>query len=189
MTSPLLALPGAVAGDGVDAPVAGHYGSFNTEQRALEELDGFVDLSHHDVLRISGPDRLTWLHALTTQYFEGLRPGSSTTALLLSPTGHIEHAMYGYDDGETFWLHTEPGAAADVQETWSEILTGKAHVYSREHGRLGAIAKGARMVKSRLGGRLEPLSRVNLILRQGRGDLCTVTGVDTVEAHPGLRES
>jgi DNA repair protein RecO (recombination protein O) len=63
------------------------------------------------------------------------------------------------------------------------------HLYSREHGRLGAIAKGARRVKSRLGGRLEPLSRVNLILRQGRGDLCTVTGVDTVEAHPGLRES
>jgi DNA repair protein RecO (recombination protein O) len=63
------------------------------------------------------------------------------------------------------------------------------HVYSRDYGRLGAIAKGARRVKSRLGGRLEPLSRVNLILRQGRGDLCTVTGVDTVEAHPGLRES
>src|SRR3954447_17622426 len=62
------------------------------------------------------------------------------------------------------------------------------HLYSRDYGRLGAIAKGARRVKSRLGGRLEPLSRVSLILRQGRGDLCTVTGVDTVEAHPGLRE-
>ena len=36
MTSPLLALPGAVAGDGVDAPVAAHYGSFNLEQRALD---------------------------------------------------------------------------------------------------------------------------------------------------------
>jgi DNA repair protein RecO (recombination protein O) len=63
------------------------------------------------------------------------------------------------------------------------------HLYSRDHGRIGAIAKGARRVKSRLGGRLEPLARVNLILRQGRGDLCTVTGVDTVDAHPGLRES
>ena len=29
--SPLLDLPGAVSGDGVDAPVAGHYGSFNKE--------------------------------------------------------------------------------------------------------------------------------------------------------------
>ena len=75
MTSPLLDLPGAVAGDGVDAGVAAHYGSFNGEQRALEAYDGFVDLSHRDVVRISGPDRLTWLHSLTTQYFLDLPRG------------------------------------------------------------------------------------------------------------------
>jgi len=63
------------------------------------------------------------------------------------------------------------------------------HLYSRERGRIGAIAKGARRVKSRLGGRLEPLARVSLVLREGRGDLATVTAVDTVDAHPGLRES
>lgn len=62
------------------------------------------------------------------------------------------------------------------------------HLYSEDRGRLGAIAKGARRVKSRLGGRLEPFARVNLILREGRGDLCTVTGADTVHAHPALRE-
>ena len=70
--SPLLDLPGAVAGDGVDAPVAAHYGSFNVEQRALAAGDGFVDLSHRDVLRITGPDRLAYLHSITTQFFEGL---------------------------------------------------------------------------------------------------------------------
>ncbi|HVL18921.1 MAG TPA: hypothetical protein VM387_13015, partial [Gemmatimonadales bacterium] len=68
-TSPLLSLPGAVGGDGIDAGVAAHYGSFNKEQRTLESGEGFVDLSHRDVLRIEGPDRLTWLHSLTTQYF------------------------------------------------------------------------------------------------------------------------
>ena len=62
------------------------------------------------------------------------------------------------------------------------------HLYSEDRGRLGAIAKGARRVKSRLGGRIEPFARVNLILRQGRGDLCTLTGADTVHAHPALRE-
>lgn len=110
MASPLLALPGAVAGDGVDAPVAAHYGSFNTEQRTLAGGDGFVDLSHRDVLRISGPDRLTWLHSLTTQFFDGLAPATWTQALVLSPQGHVEHAFTGVDDGETFTAHTEPGA-------------------------------------------------------------------------------
>lgn len=110
MPSPLLSLPGAVAGDGIDAPVAAHYGSFNTEQRALESGEGFVDLSHRDVLRVSGPDRLGWLHSLTTQFFEGLAPGTWTESLVLSPNGHVEHAFAGVDDGEAFVAHTEPGA-------------------------------------------------------------------------------
>jgi len=63
------------------------------------------------------------------------------------------------------------------------------HLYSEDRGRVGAMAKGVRRTRSRMGGRLEPLSRVRLVLREGRGDLCTVTAVDTVNAHPGLRES
>ena len=110
--SPLLALPGAVAGNGIDAPVAAHYGSFNTEQRSLEAGEGFVDLSHHDVFRISGPDRLTWLHSLTTQYFLDLAAGVETQGLILSPQGHVEHEFRGVDDGEAFTAWTEPGAAA-----------------------------------------------------------------------------
>ena len=47
--SPLLDLPGAVAGDGIDAPVAAHYGSLYGEQRTLAAGEGFVDLSHRDV--------------------------------------------------------------------------------------------------------------------------------------------
>ncbi|WP_107705281.1 CAF17-like 4Fe-4S cluster assembly/insertion protein YgfZ [Nocardioides allogilvus] len=110
MTSPLLHLPGAVGGDGIDAPVAAHYGSFNGEQRVLETGQGFVDLSHRDVVKVAGPDRLTWLHSLTTQYFEGLATGVWTQSLILSPNGHVEHAFAGVDDGEAFVAHTEPGA-------------------------------------------------------------------------------
>jgi folate-binding protein YgfZ len=112
--SPLLALPGAVAGDGVDAAVAGHYGSFNTEQRSLVAGEGFVDLSHRDVVRITGPDRLTWLHSLTSQHFLDLAPQQWTSALILSPQGHVEHAFTGVDDGEAFTLHTEPGAGESL---------------------------------------------------------------------------
>ena len=115
-TSPLLELPGAVAGNGIDAPVAAHYGSFVAEQRTLEAGDGFVDLSHRGVVRISGPDRLSWLHSLTSQYFEGLAPRTVVAALVLSPQGHVEHAMYGADDGEAFTAHVEPGEAPALVE-------------------------------------------------------------------------
>jgi DNA repair protein RecO (recombination protein O) len=61
------------------------------------------------------------------------------------------------------------------------------HLYSRESGRIGAIAKGARKPKSRFGGRLEPFFRLDLMLHEGRGDLHTVTGVATVDGYPRLR--
>ena len=62
------------------------------------------------------------------------------------------------------------------------------HLYTADRGRVGAVAKGVRRVRSRLGGRLEPLSRVNLVLHEGRGELSTISQVDTLHAHSSLRE-
>jgi DNA repair protein RecO (recombination protein O) len=62
------------------------------------------------------------------------------------------------------------------------------HLYSADRGRVGAVAKGVRKLRSRFGGRLEPLSRVRLVLHEGRGELATVTSAETVNAHPDLRE-
>ena len=97
---------------GPDTGAIWHYGDPMHEQRDLEDGRGAVDLSHRDVLTVSGPDRLEWLHSLTTQHLSELAPGAATTALVLSPQGHIQHVMYGVDDGETFWAHTEPGTAS-----------------------------------------------------------------------------
>lgn len=108
--SPLLDLDGAVEADAPDAGVAAHYGGIAREQRRLEAGEGFVDLSHRDVVTVRGPDRLTWLHSLTTQHLADLAPGVPTEVLLLSPQGRIEHGFAGIDDGETFRAHTEPGA-------------------------------------------------------------------------------
>ncbi len=61
------------------------------------------------------------------------------------------------------------------------------HLYTLDRGRVGAIAKGARKVRSRFGGRLEPLSHVELTLHVGRGELATVTGADLIRAHAAAR--
>lgn len=63
------------------------------------------------------------------------------------------------------------------------------HLYTREHGRLGAIAKGVRKPRSRFGGRLEPFFRLSLVLYRSRGDLHTVTSAETVDGYPQLRAS
>ena len=54
---------------------------------------------------------------------------------------------------------------------------------------MGAIAKGARKTQSRFGARLEPFTRLELRLHLGRGDLATVTGVELIRSHQGVRES
>ena len=62
------------------------------------------------------------------------------------------------------------------------------HLYTPMRGRIGAIAKGVRRTRSRFGGRLEPFSHVDLQLHEGRSDLLTITGADTIHAHAGLRD-
>jgi folate-binding protein YgfZ len=119
--SPILDAPRAVAGDGVEAGVAIHYGDPMREQRLLEEGLAVVDLSHRDVLSVTGPDRLGWLHSLTTQHLLDLPPRISREALILSPKGHVEHSLHLVDDGETTWITTEPGAGPALAE-WLEKM-------------------------------------------------------------------
>jgi tRNA-modifying protein YgfZ len=109
--SPLLNLPGAVEGEAPDAGVAAHYGDPLGEQRALVRAAGVVDRSHRGIVRITGPDRLSWLNSLTTQRLESLPAGAAVQALVLSPNGHIEHHMVLADDGGAVWAHVEPDTA------------------------------------------------------------------------------
>jgi folate-binding protein YgfZ len=109
--SPLLDRPGAVEAEGPDAGVAWHYGDPVREQRLLEQGLAFVDLSHRGVVTVTGPDRLGWLHSLTTQHLTDLPPRTSVEDLVLTPKGHVEHALHVVDDGETTWITVEPGSA------------------------------------------------------------------------------
>jgi folate-binding protein YgfZ len=114
MESPMLALPGAVPAEGPDAGVAAHYGDPFGEQRALARRAGLVDRSHRGIVRIAGPDRLSWLNSLTTQQLDRLPPGSAVQTLILSPNGHVEHHLTLTDDGSAVWAHVEPGTAEEL---------------------------------------------------------------------------
>ena len=110
----LLSRPGAVPADPPDAGVAAHYGDPYAEQRELAAGRALVDLSHRPVVRVAGPDRLTWLHSLLSQHLTSLAPGVPAQALLLSPQGHVEHHLQLVDDGEQVLAHVEPGTAGPL---------------------------------------------------------------------------
>jgi len=61
-------------------------------------------------------------------------------------------------------------------------------LYTRERGKLRALAKGVRKLRSRKAGHLEPFTRVALMLARGR-DMWIVTQAETVEAYQPLREN
>lgn len=60
-------------------------------------------------------------------------------------------------------------------------------LYTREQGKLRAVAKGARKLRSRKAGHLEPFTRVALMLARGR-DLWIVTQAETVDAYLPLHD-
>ena len=59
---------------------------------------------------------------------------------------------------------------------------------TERHGKVRAVAKGIRKTTSKFGGRLEPLTQVDLLLWQGRSDLDIVNQVEVVHAFRPIRE-
>lgn len=115
-----------------DAAVPAHYGDPFGEQRALSRRAGLVDRSHRGVVRVTGPERLSWLHLLLSQQVADLPEGAGTEALVLDAQGRVEHhAVLAHVDG-TVWLDVEPGRAAgladylDKMRFWSQVEVADA---------------------------------------------------------------
>jgi folate-binding protein YgfZ len=101
---------------GPDKGAIWHFGEPNKEQKELVSGNGWADLSHRGIIAISGKDRLTWLHALTTQHLEKLTPGDWQEALILDTQGHIVEQLFLVDDGSTTWIHTEAQRCTELIE-------------------------------------------------------------------------
>jgi tRNA-modifying protein YgfZ len=117
----VLEINGAVEAEWPDEGVAAHYGNPAREQRAMTEGQVLVDRSNRGVIRVSGPDRLSWLHSLTSQHLERLAPGRTEQALILSPQGHLEHHLTLTDDGAATWMHVEPHTAKALVDYLSSM--------------------------------------------------------------------
>ena len=83
-----------------------------------------------------------------------------------------------------------PGLYRDEGVVLKAIKLGEADriltIYTRQNGKVRAVAKGVRKTKSRFGGRLEPLTQVDLLIYRGR-NLDTITGADVISSFKELR--
>ena len=101
---------------GPDKGAVWHFGEPVKEQRALEAGTAWADLSHHNVVAVSGADRLKWLHDLTTQFVSDLQPGVWMPNMILDARGHIEFQFNLVDDGTTTFLVLDPGYSEQLIE-------------------------------------------------------------------------
>ncbi len=93
---------------GPDAGAVWHYGDPLGEQRAAADGAVVVDRSHRAVLRLTGNDRKTWLHSISSQHVSDLSDGAVTQNLSLDGQGRVEdHWIQTQLDGVTY-LDTEP---------------------------------------------------------------------------------
>jgi folate-binding protein YgfZ len=109
--------PGAVATPDdpqhrIDAGLAWHYGDPLGEQRATGRGPVLLDRWTAGQVTVTGEERLSWLHTLSSQHLEEFADGDAAEALWLSAQGHVQHWADLADRGGTVHLRTESAAAA-----------------------------------------------------------------------------
>ncbi len=102
--------------DGPDKGAVWHFGEPVKEQRALEAGTAWADLSHFNIVAVTGEDRLKWLHDLTTQFVSDLQPGVWMPSMILDAQGHVEFQFNLVDDGSTTYLVLDPGYVEKLVE-------------------------------------------------------------------------
>lgn len=91
-----------------DAGATWHYGDPFGEQRAALSDAVIVDRSHRGVITLTGPDRLTWLHNISSQHVADLADGATVENLSLDGQGRVEDHWIQTDLGGVSYLDTEP---------------------------------------------------------------------------------
>jgi folate-binding protein YgfZ len=119
---------------GPDAGAIWHYGDPLGEQRAAETDAVLVDRSHRAVLTLTGSDRQTWLHNISTQHVSELPEGASTQNLSLDGQGRVEDHWIQTELGGITHLDTEPWRGEPLLSYlrkmvfWSDVTPASADI-------------------------------------------------------------
>ncbi|GAB4343530.1 MAG: glycine cleavage T C-terminal barrel domain-containing protein [Cyanophyceae cyanobacterium] len=117
---------GAIFGDGAIAPI--HYGPTDATAQNTQETEelarsaarsrvALVDLSDWTRLRVTGADRLTFLHNQTTNDFKSLQPGQGTIAAIVNATARPLDLATAWVTEAAVLLLASPGMAERLL-TW-----------------------------------------------------------------------
>lgn len=104
----------AAPDDSVDSSVAWHFGDPLGEQRTAARSAVVIDRSHRRILALTGPERLTWLHTISSQDVAALPDRTSAENLSLDGNGRVEDHFVLTDIDEVTWIDTEAYRADEL---------------------------------------------------------------------------
>jgi folate-binding protein YgfZ len=117
---------------GPDAGAVWHYGDPLGEQRAAAEAAVVVDRSHRVVLELTGGERKSWLHSISTQHISDLPDGTVTQNLSLDGQGRVEDHWIQTELGDVTYLDTESWRGEPLltylrkMVFWADVTIGQA---------------------------------------------------------------
>ena len=116
-----------------------HYGDPLAEHNAVRTDVGLIDLSHRGMLRITGSDRVTFLHNLVTNDITSLSPGMGCYATILNPKGRILADMRVYVLQDSLLLDTEPELPEKLFSTLDRYLIADDAVLEHVTEQIGSL--------------------------------------------------
>ena len=90
------------------------YGDAAKEQRAGRATSGLIDLTAKGKIRVTGPDRLSFLDGLLTNDLKPLRAGQGVYAATLDHKGRVHGDLVAYELGDSHLLAIDPDATEPV---------------------------------------------------------------------------
>ncbi len=87
---------GAIFVDRAGWEVPAGYSNLDAEVGAVRSTAGVIDLSDRTKVRVTGPDRVSFLNGIVTQDVTTLKPGQTTYALTLNAKGKVVGDMWVY---------------------------------------------------------------------------------------------
>jgi folate-binding protein YgfZ len=102
--------------------IAAHYGDAQREYDAVVRSAGALDVSYAGKLRVTGRDRVRYLHNMLSNDIKSLRPGQGCYATLLTHQGRMESDAYVYVTEQEIWLECSPTAVQRVEQTLNRFI-------------------------------------------------------------------
>ena len=169
METPILELHRAAGArieefEGVALPAA--FATLEKEYAAAKERAALFDTSWHATLKLTGRDRVNYLHAITSNDIKSLETGRGVLALLLNPQGRILSELEIYALAESVLARTHASARERTVATLKRFIIASDVKIEDATERTGSIAiEGPRAlpaIKELCGVDLEERARMSI---------------------------